>query len=216
MLPNWFLAFPVAAEWIVDLPRLPPRFRRFEPSDVHLTLLFLGSCGEVAARQALDALGAVLTAQPVAPLAVTLSQVVPMGPKRDYTALSALLDQGRASTAALLQRLRDAPADAAGVRRDTRPPIPHVTLGRPQRRASDEDRSAGLAWANSVVLPKTPHVLDRIALYTWHTERREALFRVVDDVSLDGTCRGNAEQPVVEVGSGSAGAPQNAEAGSEP
>jgi len=184
VLPNWFLAFPVSAPWIVDLPPLPPRFRRFDPLDVHLTLLFLGACGESAATAAFATVRDALVQRPVAPITITLGRVVPMGPKRQYSALSALLDQGRGAVVDLMQQLRDAPADAAGIRRDARKPLPHVTLGRPQRRATDEDRAAGLAWADALHLTETPHALDRLALYTWHTERRQALFRVVDCAPL--------------------------------
>jgi 2'-5' RNA ligase len=180
------LAFPVSAEWLVDLPPLPPRFRRFHPSDVHLTLLFLGGCGESAARAALLAVGDALKANPVSPVTITLGNIVPMGPKHEHTALSAVLDAGQEKVAQLMLQLRDAPADAAGIRRDKRAPLPHVTLGRPQRRATAEDRVAGLSWADSVILPKNAHTLDRIALYTWNKERRDALFQVVDSVGLSG------------------------------
>lgn len=54
----------------------------------------------------------------------------------------------------------------------------------PKRRATDIDRDAGLTWATTLSLPKVPHVLDRLALYTWSDERRSALFRVVDSFSL--------------------------------
>ncbi len=186
VLPNWFLAFPVAADWVETLPAMPPRFRRFLPEDVHLTLMFLGGCGETAALAALQATHASLRATPSAPVTVTLSGVVPMGPKKEYTALSALLDVGRDEVTEHLRRHRDVAADAAGVRRDQRAPIPHVTLGRPQRRATEQDRVAGLEWAASLSLPNTPQVLSRVALYTWHPERRKALFRIVDSVSLSG------------------------------
>lgn len=186
VLPNWFLAFPVSAEWLTALPPMPPRFRRFQPSDVHLTLLFLGGCGETSALRALGAVRDALTAEPRAAVTITLGQLVPMGPRREYTALSALLVEGQAPVAELMKQLRDAPADAAGIRRDERSPVPHVTLGRPQRRATEEDRVAGLAWAASTTLPKAEQTLDRIALYTWHTERRDALFRIVDSVPLTG------------------------------
>lgn len=186
VLPNWFLAFPVAADWITSLPKLPPRFRRFEPSDVHLTLTFLGGCGETAARGALDVVRAAFQHAPCGATTVTLANVVPMGPKREYTALSALLDTGRETVTELMRSHRDAPADAAGIRRDQRSPIPHVTLSRPQRRATDADREAGLAWAAAVSLPRTEIVLDRVALYTWNSDRAESLFRIVDSTRLDG------------------------------
>jgi RNA 2',3'-cyclic 3'-phosphodiesterase len=179
VFPNWFLAFPIHAEWVVELPALPPRFRRFSPTDVHLTLMFLGACGEAAALSALEATRASFLATPCEPIAVTFGEVVPMGPKKEYSALSALLDQGRDEVTGLLRTHRDVAADAAGIRRDKRAPVPHVTLGRPQRRATDDDRKLGLAWAASVVLPSAAQLLNSVALYTWDTDRRAALFRVV-------------------------------------
>lgn len=184
MLPNWFLAFPVKAPWLDTLPALPPRFRRFTPADVHLTLMFLGACGENAARAALAATRDALGPTSCSPFEVTLGDVVPMGPKKQYTALSVLLDQGRAQITEFLSRYRDVAADAANIRRDKRAPLPHITIGRPQRRATDVDRDAGLTWAATLSLPKDTHVLDRLALYTWSDERRSALFRVVDSFPL--------------------------------
>jgi 2'-5' RNA ligase len=183
-LPNWFLALPVNAPWLETLPALPPRFRRFDPADVHLTLMFLGACGETAARAALTATREALDSAPCSPFEVTLGDVVPMGPKKEYTALSALLTGGRDEVTTFMSRYRDVAADAANVRRDKRAPLPHITLGRPQRRATDVDREAGLAWATSVSLPGNTHVLDRVALYTWSDERRSALFRIVDSFPL--------------------------------
>lgn len=184
MVPNWFLAFPVDADWCLDLPPPPPRFRAFQAADLHLTLTFLGPCGEPAALAAFRAIADALDASPCAQVRVTFGEVVPMGPVDQYTAVSATLKEGRDLMTGLLRELRDAPADAAGVRRDQRAPLPHVTLARPQRRANEEDRREGLAWAKSLVLPSHVHVLDRIALYTWHSEREHSLFRVVDQVHL--------------------------------
>lgn len=184
VLPNWFLAFPVHADWLDQLPPLPPHFRRFALGDVHATLMFLGACGETAARAAFEATKQSLGKQPVAPITITWGKVVPMGPARQYTALSALLEQGREEVTELMREHRDVAADAAGVGRDRRAPIPHVTLGRPQRHATADDRAAGLEWASRVELPATTQVLERCALYTWHNERNKGLFRIVDEVSL--------------------------------
>jgi len=51
--PNYFFAFPIDASFVLDLPQPPPSFRRFHPDDVHLTLSFLGGCGQAAAERAL-------------------------------------------------------------------------------------------------------------------------------------------------------------------
>src|SRR3954468_19415255 len=106
--PNWFLAFPLDGRFVLDLPPLPPSFRLFHPEDVHLTLSFLGGCGEPAAERALAALDEALSRRQAQPgIEVSLGQVVPMGPARAYSALSALLETGRAQTTELIASLRD-------------------------------------------------------------------------------------------------------------
>jgi 2'-5' RNA ligase len=146
----------------------------------------LGGCGEEAALDAVAALDDVLRARSLPCLDVSLGNVVPMGgSKRDYTALSALLEQGRDATSALIGELRDVLSDAALGRREKRPPKPHVTLARPGRRATDDARAAGLSWAEGLDLRAIMARLDRIALYTWaEGNRRERLFRIVAERPL--------------------------------
>jgi 2'-5' RNA ligase len=187
MRPNWFFAFPLDGSFIATLPPPPPTFRLFPSEDVHLTLSFLGACGEAAAERALAALDATLALRPAHSVEVSLGAVVPMGPKREYSALSALLEQGRDETSALIAELRDVLSDAALGRRDQRPPKPHVTLARPGRRATEAARAAGLEWAGRLDLRAIVARLDRIALYTWaEGNRRERLFRVVAERLIAG------------------------------
>jgi 2'-5' RNA ligase len=182
--PNWFLAFPIDGTFVLDLPELPGNFRRFHPEDVHLTLAFLGACGEDGANRALAALDRRLALDPPRPIEASLGAVVPMGGSRShYSALSALLERGRPEASAMLTQLRDGLTEAASGRRDTRPAKPHVTLARPKGRAGAEDRSAGLDWASSLELGVAVR-LDRIALYTWHERRHERLFRIVAERRL--------------------------------
>jgi 2'-5' RNA ligase len=183
MRPNWFFAFPLPGQFVLDLPELPRGFRRYHPDDVHLTLAFLGGCGEAAAQRALEALDARLLAVQPKPLQVTLAEVVPMGPKRKYSALSALLAKGRAETEACIGALRDAPTVAAKGREEQRAPKAHVTIARPFR-AKESERAAGLAWARSLELGAVHATLDRIALYTWSETRKERLFRIVAERPL--------------------------------
>ncbi len=186
MRPNWFVAFPLDGSFIRSLPPPPPLFRLFSPEDVHLTLTFLGSCGEAAARRGFAALEAELGAHPVAPLEVALAHVVAMGPKREYSALSALLGRGRAETEACMGRLRDIVSETATGRREKRAPAPHVTVARPARRASGASREAGLDWAEKLELSAVSARLDRLALYTWSEgNRRERLFQVVAELGLE-------------------------------
>lgn len=184
--PNWFLAFPLDGAFVQGLPPLPGALRLFHPEDVHLTLAFLGGCGEEGALRALAALDARLaTSDPPRATEVTLGEVVPMGGSRNsYTALSALLGTGREVLTSTLGAHRDALTDAASGRRESRPPKPHVTIARPRRRATPADREAGLAWAASLDLSSVKAYLDRIALFTWSESRVERLFRIVAERRL--------------------------------
>jgi len=183
--PNWFLAFPLDGAFVLELPPLPPQFRRFHPEDVHLTLAFLGGCGEAAARRSFAQLEATLEREPLAALDISLAEVVPMGGSRkQYTAQSALLDAGRAEVTAAIAGLRDPLLAVATGRREGRPPKPHVSIARPRTRVTEAQREAGLAWAASLALDRVKQRLDRIALYGWHEVRAERLFRVVAERRL--------------------------------
>jgi 2'-5' RNA ligase len=182
--PNWFFAFPVEGDFVTQLPDPPPGFRRFHPLEVHLTLAFLGHCDEASLTRALAALDRFLAETPQASLEIGLGQVVPMGSSRNYSALSALVERGRAQAAATIVALRDPLSLAAIGRRIQQPPKPHVTLARPRRNATPERREAGLVRASSLDLAGVVSTLDRIALYTWHEQRRERLFRVVAERKL--------------------------------
>jgi 2'-5' RNA ligase len=183
--PNFFLAFPLDGQFVLELPAMPRFMRLFVPEDVHMTLAFLGGCGEDGAQRALSALDEQLRGTPLSPLDVSLGEVVPMGgSRRAYTALSALLETGRAEATACLAALRDPLTEAATGRRNERSPKPHVSIARPRGRASDADREAGLAWAAQLDLRAVHAKLDRIALYTWSEVRRERLFRIIAERRL--------------------------------
>jgi 2'-5' RNA ligase len=179
------LGFPIDGTFVLDLPALPPQFRRFHPEDVHLTLAFLGGCGEEAALRALSTLDERLAQTPLSSFQVSLGEVVPMGGSRtSYSALSALLERGRSEASACLAALRDPLLEAAIGRREKRAPKPHVSIARPRGRATDEQRAVALAWAATLDLRGVTRQLDRIALYTWHEARHERLFRVVAERRL--------------------------------
>jgi 2'-5' RNA ligase len=185
--PNWFFAFPLEGSFVDELTGMPTGFRRYHADDVHLTLTFLGGCGEEAAMRALAVLDEILPASGARPITVSLAEIAPMGPRGRYSALSALLGRGREETEALIARLRDPLSEAAIGRREKRAPKAHVTLGRPMLRATDAHRRAGLEWARATDLTAVERTLDRIALYTWHENRRERLFKIVAERSLSAT-----------------------------
>jgi 2'-5' RNA ligase len=182
--PNWFFAFPLDGRFVLELPELPPGFRRYQPEDVHLTLAFLGGCGEAAAQRALQALDERLLALDLPAIEISLGRVEAMGSRRAYSALSALLDRGRTEAEARIAALRDALTESANGRRERRKPKAHVTLARPRHRATEEQRRAGLAWAGALDLRAVQARLDRIALYTWHENRAAQLFQRVAERTL--------------------------------
>lgn len=182
--PNWFFAFPLDGAFVLQLPEPPAAIRRYHVADVHLTLAFLGGVDEAAAERALAALDARLAEKMPAALDVSLAEVVPMGSRGKYSALSALLGQGRQETSACITALRDALTEAANGRREQRPAKPHVTLARPRSRAGAADRAAGLRWAAELDVRSVKARLDRIALYTWSEIRREQLFQIVAERRL--------------------------------
>jgi len=185
--PNFFLAFPVEGAFVRELGELPAHFRLFHPEDVHLTLAFLGGVGEAVAERALAELDARLRAEPVPAFDVTLGEIVPMGSPRHYSALSALLGEGRAPVTACLTNLGGRLCEVALGRRPSRPAKPHVTIARPRRGATDAQREQGLVWAASVELGAVRRRLDRIALYTWSDLRKERLFKIVAERTLAAT-----------------------------
>lgn len=177
MKPNWFIGWPATlpTEWLANL-QPPPRFRVFHPDDIHATIAFLGGVSESAARHA----WATLPAAPGGPYEATWGPIVPMGPPRRYSALAAELDTPTGELRAQMALLQPKLLGAAGARPARHPPRPHVTLARPQRRASDAQRARGLAWVAGLKLPVPTVRLDRVALYTWSDNRKERLFRMVE------------------------------------
>lgn len=175
---NWFIALPVdASSWYQEHVGVPPvGVRRFHQDDLHLTVAFLGACGEEAARRAF----ARPSSWSLGPLKATLGDLVPMGTPQRYSALALLLEEGRETVEREIGQVRDAWLAAAEARPDTRPPKAHITIARPRRRGLADERRAGLAWAETIDVRGLPAALGRPALYTWSRERKERLFEIVE------------------------------------
>lgn len=107
-----------------------------------------------------------------------------MGSPRRYSALSILLGEGRSEVEAEMARSRGAAYAAAGTPPDERPAKAHITIARPMRRATEEERAAALEWSRAIQLHGTSVRLDTIALYTWSDDRASKLFSVVEERSL--------------------------------
>ena len=91
MAANWFIALPVPSGAWLEALTPPPAVRLFTRHDLHLTVAFLGAVSEARALAAF----ACAAELPLAPLEISLAQVVPLGARRRPSAFSALLDRGR-------------------------------------------------------------------------------------------------------------------------
>lgn len=179
-MANWFIGLPVpAGPWFHAL-QPPEGVRQFGPSDLHVTVAFLGAVQEAQALAAF----AYAPDFPLPASEVQLGPVECLGSKRRPSAFSALLLTGRAEVEAALSSVREQMWEAAQARRDTRPPLAHVTFARPSRRAARDDYQRALRWAKGLQLGAPSVRLERIALYTWSEDRQTSLFRVVRELPL--------------------------------
>ncbi len=182
MQANWFIAFPVSVEgdtgaWFHNLPPLPTNSRKFHPDDLHITVAFLGGVSEEAARAAWAALPALPTAT-----RALLREVKGMGNPKEPSAWSVMVEAP--GLAHEIGRLRQPAYTASACRADQRPPLAHMTLGRPERSATRQDRQAGLDWCRGVRIHNTEVQIDSIALYTWAADRGTQLFDKVEHRAL--------------------------------
>lgn len=175
---NWFVALPVpAADWFEArvAAHPPPYVRVFHPEDLHLTVSFLGRVGAEAALRAWELRG--LWTQGA--VAVTLGEVIGMGPPAHFSALSALLAGGREAVEDGMRACRDSMLRAAGAPPEHRAIKAHLTVARPRRSATQAQRSAALAWAMHLALHGVGFTFQELALYTWDEERSDRQFRIV-------------------------------------
>ena len=181
-MANWFIALPVRAAELPAgmLESLPAGLRRFHPDDLHLTVAFLGAVSEERARQAWDRAGAITEG----PFVVQLGPPAAFGRPRRPSAFGLELGTGGEEVTRLIATWRDSLLAAAGLEPDPRDARPHLTLGRPPRRGGDVIRARARRWVETREPPPATLHLDRIALYTWNDDRRERLFRIVDERPL--------------------------------
>lgn len=199
--PNWFVALPLppAARWEQAARAAPAGLRRLNPADLHLTLAFLGPCGEERAQEAWRALEPLRSR----PLMIRAGGWRALGPPSRPSAYGLTLAEGHRELVDLLQRHRPAALAAVALEAagqtppgnspppgESRPsppgdsPLPHVTLLRPRRREAAHWRQPMAHWMARAPLPADPALLDALALYTWSEDRSRRLFRVVCHRSL--------------------------------
>ena len=168
MKPNWFVAIEAPFELTFQAP---PRVRVFDVHDRHLTVAFLGAVDEGAARRAFA-----LAEAPK--IAASLGEPRALGNPRRPSALCALLEEGQGALSVYLETFASPMRQAAGLGPETRPPLPHVTFARVQRRATEGEHQTALTWWLAQALAGRLE-LTRVALYTWAEDRSRRLFRKV-------------------------------------
>ena len=161
----------------LHLRAAPPRVRVFAAADLHVTLGFLGSVQASEAQKAWDRIGAFASFRRVSG---TFSGVEPLGHPRKPSALSAIVESGTEALSEMISEARAPLLEAAGAPEDTRPPLPHMTLARIQRRANAAERRAALRWARDIDLREVEFTATSVALYTWSDDRQERLFKIVE------------------------------------
>jgi 2'-5' RNA ligase len=177
MKPNWFVALPIPADaWLVPLlADAPGGIRRFHPHDLHITVAFLGAASPTGAQAAWQTLADL----DHPPIFARLGALRPMGKRKQPSAYAVTFTEGGEVLAGLIGDWRDDALAAAGARPERRPPLPHVTVARPPRRAPPPVRDAGLAWMHAQPLVGAEVKIEDIALYTWSEDRRSTLFQKV-------------------------------------
>jgi 2'-5' RNA ligase len=158
-------------------PAAPPRVRVFATSDLHVTLGFLGPVQESDARMAWERVGDFPSFRRVTG---SFSGIEPLGHPRKPSALSAMVDTGRQPLGEMIATARASLLSAAGAPEDSRPPLPHMTLARIQRRAKAAERREALRWAREIDLRGVTFTAPSVALYTWADDRQERLFQIVE------------------------------------
>lgn len=169
MTGNYFVALPVRAPDLVDqLKRdAPGGLRWFHPDDLHLTVAFFGR----EQPQRIPSIREVMTRIPPFAGPITLGPLVPLPRRRHFSVLSFELATGRTGIAQLIAAWRGALSETAGVRADSRPPYPHLTVARIERRHLHAQRGPILRWVESLVPPVNALEVLPPALYGWSPDR---------------------------------------------
>ncbi|MGH8045934.1 MAG: 2'-5' RNA ligase family protein, partial [Chthoniobacterales bacterium] len=129
MTPNWFVAWPVAAaaDWIASLESGAPGGLHFlAPSDLHVTLAFLGRYEPVL----LEKISSMLKQMPQEAIDITPKDFVALPQPRRFSALAFTLGKGLSEVEKQIARWRARICREAGAHLDTRVSLPHFTVAR--------------------------------------------------------------------------------------
>jgi 2'-5' RNA ligase len=178
---SWFIAFPFVHEVALrGLKPPPPAVRLFVVDDLHITLAFLGPCGEASARAAF----ASVAPSSMAPFTLGVGGAELFGGARRPTAIARRIEGEAERLIGSIAGARGPALEIAAAPPDEREPRPHLTIGRIGRRASDEERARAMAWMATIAPRQEPLVAAEVALYTASEDRPTRRFRIVDRRAL--------------------------------
>lgn len=174
---NWFIAFPIPPiQGLAEtLKGIPEHCRVIHPADLHLTLAFLGSCGETAAFRAWE----FVSMLPLPSFVFEPHHLEAFGNPKRPSALGIVPRSASSVLSQFMLLYRDQLCDIAGAKRELRPPRPHVTIARPPKRATHQELDLCNKWAKQATCPSEPIFLSTLALYTWAEDRSVQQFRVI-------------------------------------
>jgi len=180
MTPNWFVAWPVTppSEWLAGLQAGAPGGLHFlAPEDLHVTLAFLGRYEPGL----LAKISGLLNTLPLTEIDAGPKQFIALPQPRRFSALAFTLGPGGNDVEKQIAKWRDRICREAGARIETRAPLPHFTVARPDRRIGAKDREAALAWLEQ--LPPQTAVrlrLEKPRIYTWAEPGQASRYRILN------------------------------------
>jgi 2'-5' RNA ligase len=180
MTPNWFVAWPLVGcrDWLASLEAEAPGGLQFlDPDDVHVTLAFLGRHDHALVPK----IAGLLNGLPLNGVEITPGEFVALPQPRRFSALAFTVGAGRQELEKQIAKWRDRICREAGARLETRAPLPHFTVARPERRIGAADRDAALAWIEQLPPQTTVRLqLDRPRIYAWSEPGATRRYRQLD------------------------------------
>ncbi len=179
MSRNWFVAWPVenATEWLTALAADAPVGVTFlDPADLHVTLAFLATHTDAAEKK----LAGILRGLPPTGVDVTPGPFLALPQPRRFSELVATIDTGRLELEKQIAKWRPRLCREVGAQLDPRAPVPHITLARPDRRITNDERDLALAWIDSRPRDETPLRLARPTIYRWSDTKDSRRYQLTE------------------------------------
>lgn len=191
MSTNWFIAIPILpGVWFDDrLEPSVPGLWRVHPSDLHLTIAYLGAVEESIAREAF----ALHRLWKEGAIDAQSGPMIPLGDPHRYSALVMTLTEGNEKAKSMMTTLGPLMRAAAGRPPEEREPLPHITVTRAKRRTGKRERAEGLRWSQRLELLPFPLILNQLALYRGRNATEGPRYEMMARVRWEESARGSVQ-----------------------